>query len=110
MDSYSQGLQLYRRALRALKLLPLSHQTHFKSKMRYNFREIAEVLQTAPEEDFGRPFLARCLRDICTLERLFRDYANDVPILFPVFEPPPLHAPLGKAPPEKDAILQHKAD
>lgn len=82
----NEALGLYRRALRSLRLLPTSHQTHFRAKMRYNFREIADIVMNSPV-DFQRHFIARCARDVSTLERVFADHSS-LPILFPVFEPP----------------------
>jgi hypothetical protein len=78
-------LHLYKEALTCLRLLPLSHQGHFRKKMAYNFREIFDVIRGAPN-DTGEMFMNRIRKDVDFLRQIFTLQPELIKDLIPVFE------------------------
>ena len=78
-------LALYKEALTCLRLLPPSHQGHFRKKMAYNFREIFDVIRGAPKET-AEMFMGRMTKDIDFLKQVFKLPPALIKDLIPVFE------------------------
>jgi hypothetical protein len=84
-------LALYKDALTVLRVLPPSHQGHFRRKMAFNFREIFDVIRGAPAET-SEKFMDRMTKDIDFLKQVFALQPELLKDLIPVFESDPIHS------------------